>query len=916
MDPYPSRNERRKDDRPRNSRNDEHDPTPSQPKNRPSRKATRKSTSATDSEQSQARAGGQEGVLRNELPSRATLRGHDYQHVYTSGNVRAHFGDQYIEQQNILPRPAEETDETRKQRFMTDLGFNLMDSRLATIGAAHVNTCDWLFANESYLRWQYRRSRSSHHGVLWIKGKPGAGKSTLMKHALRHMQRHNRGRHTVLSYFFNARGHGLEKTTEGMYRSLLHQVFAKSPRRLPTPVPGYSTKWVSEGWPISMLQDWFRQAVLGFGSGRRFICYIDALDECDEESIRLAIHHLEELGDVAHSRGVHLSVCFASRHYPSISVKYHETINLDVEVQHHRDIMTFVSRRLHGERNLRRELGREISKRCSGVFLWAALVVQIVNKKTDRGATRSQLLAELTRVPDEIEELFQNLMSDHDIALLPTLQWVLFSKDPLRAETLYFAIMTSIGCLDTDTSDATNVSETQMRAFVLNSSKGLVEFIDMGSSDLRAQFIHETIREHLLSGGGLAALDSSLNGNVEAISHARIGQWCQEFMMTSIISKSRRDWRSYYGYSRRYMLDHLESAYSGNALDLRSIDGISDQIWLSWQRQFYFEAGSPHCDDENREATTSLYVLIVFRYTELAEAILQRRVARSQETSERAPTEYRRLKAFKTLSADVNVVCHKISYGTALLAAIYNLTQGVTYRVIELLLTCGADPNLAVNPGQTPLFVAMMYERLYPDSGIVKLLLQHGANPNIPVAIPIPSRRDERDYHHAVQIFNGTAYYAPSRLDTRNASHEVNMYRTLTVTHDEELFESLIDWKGNIEQSLMTSILCAAARYGSTSIVQLLLVSGANINDRGSYGRTALHESTYSQAGRDLQLAIARELLDAGMELDAMDDEGQTALTLAYRHESDDLARLFLDHGADLDLPRHREIARKLRREK
>jgi hypothetical protein len=285
MDSYESRREHRKDDKPRNSRSDEHVTTSSRLENRSSRKATKKPTSATCNEQSQASAGGQEGVLQNKLPSRAKHSGHDYQHVSTSGNARAHFGDQYIEQQNILPRPAEETAETRKQRFMDHLGFNLMDSRLATIGAAHVDTCNWLFANKSYLRWQDRRLRSSHHGFLWIKGKPGAGKSTLMKHALRHQQSHNRSHSTILSYFFNARGHGLEKTTEGMYRSLLHQVFKYSPRRVPKPLPEYPTEWKNEDWPVAILQDWFRQALLGFGAGRRFICLIDALDECNDDSI-------------------------------------------------------------------------------------------------------------------------------------------------------------------------------------------------------------------------------------------------------------------------------------------------------------------------------------------------------------------------------------------------------------------------------------------------------------------------------------------------------------------------------------------------------------------------------------------------------------------------------------------------------
>lgn len=332
--------------------------------------------SSTAGEQCQARAGSH--ANENDAPGHVPIakpdyRGRDYHHIHTQDQARVQLGDTYVEQQNVFPNPGNETVKTRKQRFMTDLGFNLMDSRLATIGAAHVDICSWLFTNKNYLRWRDRRFRSHHHGFLWIKGKPGAGKSTLMKHALQYMQNHNRDDSTIISYF-NARGHGLEKTTEGMYRSLLHQVFTKCPRRLPRPLPVFSQEWRTDGWPISILQNWLRKAVLEFGIERKFILYIDALDECDEDSIRLAIEDLEELGNLALSRRVALSVCFASRHYPNISIKHCETINLDVEAEHQNDIVAFVMRRLQGERRLGCELGDEIAQRSSGVFLWAALV--------------------------------------------------------------------------------------------------------------------------------------------------------------------------------------------------------------------------------------------------------------------------------------------------------------------------------------------------------------------------------------------------------------------------------------------------------------------------------------------------------------------------------------------------------------
>jgi ABC-type ATPase involved in cell division len=64
--------------------------------------------------------------------------------------------------------------------------------------------------------------------VLWIKGKPGAGKSTLMKHILFYCQGNLKDR-TIAAHFFNARGNKLEKTLIGMLRSLMYQLLEKDP---------------------------------------------------------------------------------------------------------------------------------------------------------------------------------------------------------------------------------------------------------------------------------------------------------------------------------------------------------------------------------------------------------------------------------------------------------------------------------------------------------------------------------------------------------------------------------------------------------------------------------------------------------------------------------------------------------------
>jgi hypothetical protein len=53
-----------------------------------------------------------------------------------------------------------------------------------------------------------------------------------MRHALRQDQENYKQDTLVSSFFFDARGFGLEKTTEGMSRSLLHHLYYRDPSRI------------------------------------------------------------------------------------------------------------------------------------------------------------------------------------------------------------------------------------------------------------------------------------------------------------------------------------------------------------------------------------------------------------------------------------------------------------------------------------------------------------------------------------------------------------------------------------------------------------------------------------------------------------------------------------------------------------
>jgi hypothetical protein len=830
---------------------------------------------------------GQEAAPEEASDSISRRPGHDYLYTTAQDNARMHVGDLYIQQQTVVTNLAgssTETEETKRSEFMENLGFEAMGSRLATVGIAYAETCSWLFDQEEYKRWRDPGFHAFHNGVLWIKGKPGAGKSTLMKHALQDMQIQGHAGTAIFSFFFNARGHNLEKTTEGMYRSLLHQVFSKFPSRLNRHLLGPNSGWRTQGWPLPILQNILRDALLGFGSESRFICYIDALDECSEAAIRLAVQYFEELGELAHSRAIDLSICFASRHYPNITLNRHGTINLDTEGEHHRDISMFVTRRLRGEPGLKTELSQQISHRSLGVFLWAALVVQMMNKMMDCGATRSQLLDELKLVPDGIEDLLRTIILHGDLTMLSTLQWVLFSQRQLNVHELYFAVKTGVYHLSTARNDAEETSEDQMRLFILTSSKGLVEFTC--DRHPTAQFIHETVREHLLN-GGLTTLDADLTGNIEAFSHARLGQWCHEYIKAFTSSPRGRAW--FLLYSKNYMLAHMENAHAGGAIDLLPIDSVQHRTWISLTA---FLDRAPSKDPEN---VTPILVLLRFQCTSIAAAILQRQLVDSRSKSNQLESSMpgNLDKPSIPAVAEVNSVCRSDYHNTLLLKSL-GLHKGdspALNRVIELLLKCGAVPNLAkptwnsvrlLSSSSSATSSAAASSRQGSYRVLIKDLLKYGVD---------PSTSKSPGSHPAPCTPGNSALIEAIRL------------------RDAHLVKLLLSFGADAQGHGTVRPLCSAAAHSSTVIVRLLLAAGAKHNDRGILGRTALHANSSRLTRSSTQLDIARVLLDAGADIDATDDKGDTALTVAYFRQRYSLVKLLVDRGANLNLLQHREIA-------
>lgn len=100
-----------------------------------------------------------------------------------------------------------------------------MSQRDTEIRQARTTSCRWIFESNAYLQWLEQK-----RGVLWIKGKPGSGKPTIMKRIFQHLQKMESIERTdCLVYFFQRRGSELQHSELGMLRTLLYRLLKLAP---------------------------------------------------------------------------------------------------------------------------------------------------------------------------------------------------------------------------------------------------------------------------------------------------------------------------------------------------------------------------------------------------------------------------------------------------------------------------------------------------------------------------------------------------------------------------------------------------------------------------------------------------------------------------------------------------------------
>ena len=400
---------------------------------------------------------------------------------------------------------------------LQSLYFQEMNWRREDISQAFHTTCMWLSEHKIYQQWLKQK-----HGLLWIKGKPGAGKSTLMKHALEVAEQESEGSSIIASFFFHGRGGSIQKTSFGLFRSLLHQILQQVPSLLSRFTALYHKNCETSGefgsnwnWRETELQGLLKKYLADVAQHQTIRIFVDALDECGEEAASKLVQYFQLLTSNAIFQEHELSVCFSCRHYPLIALENGQVIG--VEDHNNNDIEEYVSQ-IIADRILNTDavavrsakaIENEIIQRAAGVFQWVVIVLSRALTLHKRGKPPESILQSIRTTPTELSQLYETLLKgidDEDKArAIQLMRWISLSFRPLSIVELRYAMAiradSSYASIDEcRRSQDFPKSNEEMEKQVIHLSSGLAEVRHHGGTHM-VQFIHQTVGDFLLDSG-------------------------------------------------------------------------------------------------------------------------------------------------------------------------------------------------------------------------------------------------------------------------------------------------------------------------------------------------------------------------------------------------------------------------------
>ncbi|CAG8074305.1 unnamed protein product [Penicillium salamii] len=427
-----------------------------------------------------------------------------------------------------------------------------MLDRRDNIELCHTNTCKWILELEEYQSW-----KSQSHGLLWIKGKPGSGKSTLMVFLHDKLQRSQDDSPSIrLDFFFTARGTEMQRTPLGMLRSLLNQIFERDPTVRPHIRETYDRRCKQFGhgkrqweWPQVMLEELLASAILTSANRQHVVVFVDALDEAGAKSAQQLAGYFHRLIDRAEKKKLNIQVCISCRHYPIMESG--QAIEIKVEDHNQQDIATYIQDILiqtetkdDASQKMRKMLVEQLTRQANGFFQWVHIILPLIEKKIRERESFDDICCWLREVPRGLENVYTYILSNvidkgnREQSFL-FFQWVCLAERPLTVAEMRYALVAKSARETLSPKKWERIpgfieSNEHMPRRINALSGGLAEVVPSANNDETVQVVHQSVNDFLRT-KGLEALHHDIDMRTSSLNKEQIIFRCQATLYRSCL---------------------------------------------------------------------------------------------------------------------------------------------------------------------------------------------------------------------------------------------------------------------------------------------------------------------------------------------------------------------------------------------
>ncbi|EED20555.1 hypothetical protein TSTA_037730 [Talaromyces stipitatus ATCC 10500] len=344
-------------------------------------------------------------------------------------------------------------DDTEYKDCLASMWFDELDARRAQVSPAAAETNSWIWEHPVYH--EFCRQTA---GILWIRGKPGSGKSVLAKSIRSRLleqsepQKSQGSLPLIGDWFYHRRRGGRYIQHESFLRSILYHFLHQCPEVFPHYVEAYREMSPrSVVWSTEVLESILVDVCRG---SRPVLCVVDAVDEAEGVEILALIKRLTDAAAFSRAKFIVLSrnavkieqhifglptIVMEDENQGDIASIIDIGLKLLCEEIHKLDFMTRSSELVFRTRSIPRHATRmrqpryksithaleretqtikkmriHLASKAQGSILWAKLVLDKLTRHvvSDPNCSLEELSRSVTHTPQELKEYYKQIVNE------------------------------------------------------------------------------------------------------------------------------------------------------------------------------------------------------------------------------------------------------------------------------------------------------------------------------------------------------------------------------------------------------------------------------------------------------------------------------------------------------------------------